>query len=166
MLAGEANGGIILPWRSPSDSGLRRGAEGLAGRRCGGGAARAHSVGRRARDARGPAKPRSHFRCVLPVIHFIPHSLTYSVLRLLKRQCDRTLGPARPRRRAGRIGARVISAVASLSVTCTETDESSIYELDRSSESLIRASPRSLLDCRRRRRHSPFGGASTRSWGT
>ena len=29
---------------------------------------------------------------VLPLIHFIPDLLTYSVLLFLKRQCDRTLG--------------------------------------------------------------------------
>jgi hypothetical protein len=33
---------------------------------------------------------RSHCRLVLPLIHFIPDSLTYSVPLFLKRQCDRT----------------------------------------------------------------------------
>jgi hypothetical protein len=33
------------------------------------------------------------YRFVLPLIHFIPVSLTYSVPVFLKRQCDRTLGP-------------------------------------------------------------------------
>jgi hypothetical protein len=38
-------------------------------------------------------KARSHCRFVLlPLIHFIPESLTYSVPLFLKRQCDRTLG--------------------------------------------------------------------------
>jgi hypothetical protein len=39
----------------------------------------------------------AHCRFVLPFIHFIPDSLTYSVPLFLKRQCDRTLGggPAR-----------------------------------------------------------------------
>ena len=35
---------------------------------------------------------RSHCRYVLPRIHFIPESLTYSVPLFLNRQCDRTLG--------------------------------------------------------------------------
>jgi hypothetical protein len=37
----------------------------------------------------------SHCRFAPPLIHFIPHSLTYSVPLFLKRQCDRTLGPHR-----------------------------------------------------------------------
>jgi hypothetical protein len=42
----------------------------------------------------GTARARSHCRFVLPLIHFIPDSLTYSVPLYLKRQCDRTLGTA------------------------------------------------------------------------
>jgi hypothetical protein len=41
-------------------------------------------------------------RLVLPCIHFIPDSLRYSVPLFLKRQCDRTLGRARPDGGAGR----------------------------------------------------------------
>ena len=40
----------------------------------------------------GKSRARSHCRFVLPPIHLIPESLTYSVPLLLKRQCDRTLG--------------------------------------------------------------------------
>jgi hypothetical protein len=40
----------------------------------------------------GPPRARAHCRSVLPLVHFIPDSLTYSVLLFLKRQCDRTLG--------------------------------------------------------------------------
>jgi galactosylceramidase len=40
----------------------------------------------------GARRARSHCRFVLPLIHFIPDSLTYSVPLFLKRQCDRTLG--------------------------------------------------------------------------
>jgi arylsulfatase A-like enzyme len=40
----------------------------------------------------GDIRARSHCRFVLPLIHFIPDSLTYSVALFLKRQCDRTLG--------------------------------------------------------------------------
>jgi hypothetical protein len=36
-------------------------------------------------------RARSHCRFVLPLIHFIPYSLTYSVPLFLKRQCYRTL---------------------------------------------------------------------------
>ena len=34
---------------------------------------------------------RSHRRFLLPLIHFIPDLLTYSVPLFMKRQCDRTL---------------------------------------------------------------------------
>jgi hypothetical protein len=40
-------------------------------------------------------RARSHRRFALPLSHFIPESLTYSVPLFLKRQCDRTLGRAR-----------------------------------------------------------------------
>jgi hypothetical protein len=40
----------------------------------------------------GERRARSHCRFAPPRIHFIPHSRTYSVPLLLKRQCDRTLG--------------------------------------------------------------------------
>jgi hypothetical protein len=43
---------------------------------------------------RGPARARSHGCFVLPLILFIPDSLTYSAPLSLKGQCDRTLGPA------------------------------------------------------------------------
>jgi hypothetical protein len=43
-------------------------------------------------DDDGPSRARSHCRVVLPLVHFIPDSLTYSVPLYLKRQCDRTLG--------------------------------------------------------------------------
>ena len=53
---------------------------------------------------RGRVRARSHCRFV-PLILFIPDSLTYSVSLFLKRQCDRTLGrgghPAAGRRPAG-----------------------------------------------------------------
>ena len=42
--------------------------------------------------AAGGHRARSYCRFVLPLIHFIPGSLTYSVPLFLKRQCDRTLG--------------------------------------------------------------------------
>ena len=42
----------------------------------------------------GEARARSHCPFVTPRIHFIPDSLRYSLLLLLKRQCDRTLGEA------------------------------------------------------------------------
>ena len=38
---------------------------------------------------------------LVPLIHFIPDSLTYSVPLFLKRQCDRTLGAAAADRRDG-----------------------------------------------------------------
>jgi hypothetical protein len=41
------------------------------------------------------ARARSHCRFVLPLIHFIPESLTYSVPLFLKRLCDRSLPHAR-----------------------------------------------------------------------
>jgi alpha-galactosidase len=44
------------------------------------------------RTAEGKLRTRSHCRCVLLPIHFIPKSLKYSVSRFLNRQCDRTLG--------------------------------------------------------------------------
>jgi hypothetical protein len=57
-------------------------------------------------NGRGACRTRSHYRFVLPLIHFIPYSLTYSVPLFLKRQCDRTLGvrghPGRAGQRAGR----------------------------------------------------------------
>ena len=40
----------------------------------------------------GKHRARSHCHFVLPLIHFIPRSLTCSAPLLLKRQCDRTLG--------------------------------------------------------------------------
>ena len=40
------------------------------------------------------ARARSHYRFVLPLIHFTPESLMYLVSPFLKRQCDRTLGRA------------------------------------------------------------------------
>jgi hypothetical protein len=39
---------------------------------------------------RGERRARSHCRVVLPLIHFLPDSLTYSVPLFLKRQCGRT----------------------------------------------------------------------------
>jgi hypothetical protein len=42
----------------------------------------------------GGGRARAHCRFVLPRIHFIPDSLTYSAPPYLRRQCDRT-----PRRR-------------------------------------------------------------------
>jgi hypothetical protein len=49
------------------------------------------------------AEPRAWSDCrfALPLIHFIPYSLTYSVPLFLKRQCDRTLARA-PVHAAGR----------------------------------------------------------------
>jgi hypothetical protein len=57
----------------------------------------ARGQGRRGRRAERQQRPgllraRSHCRFVLPLIHFIPDSLTYSIPLFLKRQCDRTLG--------------------------------------------------------------------------
>jgi hypothetical protein len=49
------------------------------------------SGGRRER-ANGAGRARSHCRFVLPLIHFRPDSLTYSLPLFLKRQCDRTPG--------------------------------------------------------------------------
>ena len=49
-----------------------------------------------------PGLPRSHRRVVLPLINFIPYSLTSQVPLFLKRQCDRTLRPGRPRLRLAR----------------------------------------------------------------
>jgi hypothetical protein len=43
----------------------------------------------------GANRARSHCRFALPLIHFIPDSLTYSVPLFLERQCDRTLGAKR-----------------------------------------------------------------------
>ena len=43
-------------------------------------------------DPAGESRARSHCRFVLPLVRFIPDSLTYSVPLFLKRQCDRTLG--------------------------------------------------------------------------
>jgi hypothetical protein len=40
----------------------------------------------------GGFRARSHCRFVLLLIHFVPHSLTYSLHLFLKRQCDQTLG--------------------------------------------------------------------------
>ena len=40
----------------------------------------------------GANRARLHGCFVPPLIHFIPHSLTYSVHLFLKRQCDRTIG--------------------------------------------------------------------------
>jgi hypothetical protein len=37
------------------------------------------------------ARARSHRRFALPLNHFTPHMLTYSVPLFLKRQCDHTL---------------------------------------------------------------------------
>ena len=37
-------------------------------------------------------RARSHCRFVLPFAHFIPDSRIHSVPRVLRRQCDRTLG--------------------------------------------------------------------------
>ena len=42
--------------------------------------------------ARGERRARSHCRFVLPPIHLITDSRTYSVPLFLKRHCDRTLG--------------------------------------------------------------------------
>jgi hypothetical protein len=44
----------------------------------------------------GGDRARSHCRSVLPLIHCIPDSLTYSVPLFMKRRCDRTLGGPRP----------------------------------------------------------------------
>jgi hypothetical protein len=46
-------------------------------------------------DPGGTYRARSHCRFVLPLIHFIPDFLTYSVPPFLKRQCDRSLGAYR-----------------------------------------------------------------------
>ena len=43
-------------------------------------------------DLTGELRARSHCRFVIPLIHFMPDSLTYSVLLYLKRHCDRTAG--------------------------------------------------------------------------
>jgi hypothetical protein len=47
---------------------------------------------------RSGRRARSHCRFALPLIRFIPESLTYSAPLFLKRQCDRTLGLRQPRR--------------------------------------------------------------------
>jgi hypothetical protein len=52
--------------------------------------------GRARFPAGGGARARSHCRFVLPPIHFIPDSLTYSVSLSLKRPRDRTPGGAWP----------------------------------------------------------------------
>jgi hypothetical protein len=56
----------------------------------------------RPRAHRGAVGARSRCRLVLPLIHFIPYSLIYSVPLFLKRQCDRTLGALRQRRQEER----------------------------------------------------------------
>jgi hypothetical protein len=47
-------------------------------------------------DMHGKFRARLHCRFVLPLIHFIPYSLTYSVINMvplfLNRQCERTPG--------------------------------------------------------------------------
>jgi hypothetical protein len=49
----------------------------------------------------GPPRAQSHYRFVRPLFRFIPESLTgYSAPLFLKRQSDRTLGPA-PAQAAG-----------------------------------------------------------------
>jgi hypothetical protein len=53
---------------------------------------------------RGGHRARSHCRFVLPLIHFIPYFLKYSVSLFLKRQCDRTLAGHRRVRRGGQRG--------------------------------------------------------------
>jgi hypothetical protein len=53
---------------------------------------------------------RSQCRFVLPRIHFIPESLTYSVPLSLKRQCDRTLGGGRPAAEGCRAGGAAAAA--------------------------------------------------------
>jgi hypothetical protein len=47
------------------------------------------------RAGRGGARARSHCRFAVPLTHFIPYSLTYSVPLLLKRRCGRTPGGCR-----------------------------------------------------------------------
>ena len=56
-------------------------------------------------------RARSHCRFVLPLIHFIPDSLRYSVPLFLKRQCDRTLWrTGRPECLSPRLRARCLNA--------------------------------------------------------
>jgi hypothetical protein len=45
----------------------------------------------RQQNTLGTARARSHCRFVLPLIHFIPESLTYAVPLFLRRQCGRAL---------------------------------------------------------------------------
>ena len=62
-------------------------------RACEAGGACCYLKNHRAKPTRsGAPRARSHRRFVLPLIHVLPDSLTYSVLLFLKRQCDRTLG--------------------------------------------------------------------------
>jgi hypothetical protein len=63
---------------------------------------RLHDFGAAAQHGRRRA--RSYCRFILPLIKFIPYSLTYSVPLFMKRQCDRILGRRLPERR--RPGAR------------------------------------------------------------
>ena len=52
------------------------------------------------------ARARSHYRFVLPLIHFIPDSLTYSVPLFLRRQRDRTLRQVRRIQERGKTSGR------------------------------------------------------------
>ena len=58
----------------------------------------------------GQRRARSQCRFVLPVTHFIPDSLTYSVPIFLKRRCDRTLGQRAPGAVAGDGGGGGVAA--------------------------------------------------------
>jgi hypothetical protein len=61
-------------------------------------------------------RPRSHCRFVRLLIHSVPYSPTYLVLRFLKRQCDRTPGTNRPRPQRG--AATLAGAAGSCVVNC------------------------------------------------
>jgi hypothetical protein len=60
---------------------------------------------------------RSHWRLVLPLIHVVPGSLTYSVPLFLRRQCNRTLGvqldvPARTAQAAAAVAVAAVAVAA------------------------------------------------------
>jgi hypothetical protein len=82
----------------PANNPPRRPCLARGGRRRGGALGRRALVpgagGRGRGGRRGAARARSHCRFVLPFVHLIPDSRTYSVPLVLERQCDRTPGGA------------------------------------------------------------------------
>jgi hypothetical protein len=116
----------------------------------------------------GTARARLHCRVALPSIRVISEWLIYSVPLFLKRQCDRTLGTARPRRRS-RAGAIRLDLSGPLLESLIEKRQSFSEESGPDqSKRMVRAGRGGRGPARpaRRRARRPRGGGRGRARGT